>query len=77
MVAATRVGEAFTAAALLVVISTALLVSSVGLSMALGAFIAGLLLADSEYRHELEADIEPFKGPSRVCCSACSSSPWG
>jgi monovalent cation:proton antiporter-2 (CPA2) family protein len=62
MVAATRVGEAFTAAALLVVIGTALLVSSVGLSMALGAFVAGLLLADSEYRHELEADIEPFKG---------------
>ena len=62
MVAATRVSEAFTAAALLVVIGTALLVSSVGLSMALGAFVAGVLLADSEYRHELEADIEPFKG---------------
>jgi monovalent cation:proton antiporter-2 (CPA2) family protein len=62
VVAATKVGEAFTAAALLVVIGTALLVHAVGLSMALGAFIAGLLLADSEYRHELEADIEPFKG---------------
>jgi monovalent cation:proton antiporter-2 (CPA2) family protein len=62
IVAATKVGEAFTAAALLVVIGTALLVSAFGLSMALGAFIAGLLLADSEYRHELEADIEPFKG---------------
>ncbi len=62
MVAETRVSEAFTAAALLVVIGTALLVSSVGLSMALGAFVAGLLLADSEYRHELEADIAPFKG---------------
>jgi glutathione-regulated potassium-efflux system protein KefB len=61
-IAQTKVGEAFTAAALLVVIGTALLVSTVGLSMALGAFIAGLLLADSEYRHELEADIEPFKG---------------
>lgn len=62
IVAETRVGEAFTAAALLVVIGTALLASAAGLSMALGAFIAGLLLADSEYRHQLEADIEPFKG---------------
>jgi monovalent cation:proton antiporter-2 (CPA2) family protein len=62
VVAATKVREAFTAAALLVVIATALLVSWAGLSMALGAFVAGLLLADSEYRHELEADIEPFKG---------------
>jgi glutathione-regulated potassium-efflux system ancillary protein KefC/glutathione-regulated potassium-efflux system protein KefB len=62
IVAATRVREAFTAAALLVVVGTALLFQSVGLSMALGAFIAGVLLADSEYRHELEADIEPFKG---------------
>ena len=62
IVAQTRVNEAFTAAALLVVIGTALLMEAVGLSMALGAFIAGLLLADSEYRHELEADIEPFKG---------------
>lgn len=62
IVAQTRVNEAFTAAALLVVIGTAMLMEAVGLSMALGAFIAGLLLADSEYRHELEADIEPFKG---------------
>jgi glutathione-regulated potassium-efflux system ancillary protein KefC/glutathione-regulated potassium-efflux system protein KefB len=62
VVAETRVTEAFTAAALLVVIGTALLFATVGLSMALGAFVAGLLLADSEYRHELEADIEPFKG---------------
>jgi monovalent cation:proton antiporter-2 (CPA2) family protein len=61
-VAKTKVSEAFTAAALLVVVGTSLLVSAVGLSMALGAFVAGLLLADSEYRHELEADIEPFKG---------------
>ena len=52
----------FTAAALLVVVATALLVNAAGLSMALGAFIAGVLLADSEYRHELEADLEPFKG---------------
>lgn len=62
MVAETKVSEAFTAAALLVVIGTALLVNAVGMSMALGAFVAGLLLAESEYRHELEADIEPFKG---------------
>ena len=62
IVAATRAQEAFTAAALLVVVGTALLFESAGLSMALGAFIAGVLLADSEYRHELEADIEPFKG---------------
>jgi monovalent cation:proton antiporter-2 (CPA2) family protein len=62
MVAATRVAEAFTAAGLLVVIGTALLVSQVGLSLSLGAFLAGVLLADSEFRHELEADIEPFKG---------------
>src|ERR1700693_3571792 len=49
-------------AGLLVVIGTALLVSQVGLSLSLGAFLAGVLLADSEFRHELEADIEPFKG---------------
>lgn len=62
VVASTKVKEAFTAAALLVVVGTALLFDSLGLSMALGAFLAGVLLADSEYRHELEADIEPFKG---------------
>jgi monovalent cation:proton antiporter-2 (CPA2) family protein len=62
IVAATRVSEAFTAAGLLVVIATALLVGLVGLSLSLGAFLAGVLLADSEFRHELEADIEPFKG---------------
>jgi monovalent cation:proton antiporter-2 (CPA2) family protein len=62
IVAATRVAEAFTAAGLLVVIGTALLVSQVGLSLPLGSFLAGVLLADSEFRHELEADIEPFKG---------------
>jgi monovalent cation:proton antiporter-2 (CPA2) family protein len=61
-VAASRSQEIFTAAALLVVIVTALLMQQVGLSMALGVFLAGVLLADSEYRHELEADIEPFKG---------------
>lgn len=54
--------ELFTSAALLIVMGTAGLMHLVGLSMALGAFIAGVLLADSEYKHELEADIEPFKG---------------
>lgn len=54
--------EVFVAAALLVVVGTALIMQLAGLSMALGAFLAGVLLADSEYRHELEADIEPFKG---------------
>jgi uncharacterized protein (DUF924 family)/voltage-gated potassium channel Kch len=62
IVAQVRVTEVFTAAALLTVVGTALLVNAVGLSMALGAFLAGVLLADSEFRHELEADIEPFKG---------------
>ncbi len=51
-----------TATALLVVIGTAWLMEEAGISMALGAFLAGLLLADSEYRHELESQIEPFKG---------------
>ena len=54
--------EVFVAATLLVVMGTALLMQQAGLSMALGSFLAGVLLADSEYRHELEADIEPFKG---------------
>jgi glutathione-regulated potassium-efflux system ancillary protein KefC/glutathione-regulated potassium-efflux system protein KefB len=53
--------ELFTAAALLVVIGTALLMNHIGLSMALGAFIAGVLMADSEFRHEVEAELEPFK----------------
>ena len=57
-----NVREIFIATTLLVVIGTALIMQSVGLSMALGAFLAGVLLADSEFRHELEADIEPFKG---------------
>ncbi len=61
-VARTRTPELFTATALLIVAGTALLMDSVGISMALGAFLAGVLLANSEYRHELEADIEPFKG---------------
>ncbi|NWL77227.1 glutathione-regulated potassium-efflux system protein KefB [Pseudomonas taiwanensis] len=54
--------EVSTATSLLVVVGTAWLMELAGVSMALGAFIAGLLLADSEYRHELEAQIEPFKG---------------
>ena len=62
IVASTHSQELFTATALLLVLGTALAVSSVGMSMAMGAFLAGVLLADSQYRHELEADIEPFKG---------------
>ncbi len=54
--------EIFTAASLLLVVATASLMNAVGLSMALGAFLAGVLLAESEYRRELETDIEPFKG---------------
>ena len=54
--------ELFTATALLFVTGIALLMSAVGLSPALGTFIAGVVLANSEYRHELESDIEPFKG---------------
>jgi glutathione-regulated potassium-efflux system ancillary protein KefC len=54
--------EIFTAASLLLVVATAALMQSVGLSMALGAFLAGVLLAESEYRTELETDLEPFKG---------------
>ena len=54
--------EIFTAAALLLVVATAALMQSVGLSMALGAFLAGVLLAESEYRKALETDLEPFKG---------------
>ena len=61
-VAKTRQREAFTAVALLVVIGVALLMTKVGLSPALGAFVAGVVLASSEYRHELESDLEPFKG---------------
>jgi glutathione-regulated potassium-efflux system protein KefB len=62
VVAKTGLPEVSTATALLVVIGTAWMMDMVGVSMALGAFLAGLLLADSEYRHELEAQIEPFKG---------------
>jgi len=62
MVAAAGIPELFTATALLVVIGAALLMEIAGMSMVLGAFLAGMLLADSEYRHQLEADIAPFKG---------------
>ena len=61
-IAKSKTPEIFTAAALLLVVGIAYLMVLVGLSMALGAFLAGVLLADSEYRRELEADIEPFKG---------------
>ncbi len=61
-IARSRTPEIFTAASLLVVVGIAGLMQLVGLSMALGAFLAGVLLAESEYRRELETDIEPFKG---------------
>lgn len=61
-IARAHVPEIFTAAALLLVIGIALLMTKVGLSPALGTFLAGVVLATSEYRHELEGDIEPFKG---------------
>ncbi len=61
-IAETRLREVFVGFSLLVVLGTAALMEFVGLSMALGAFLAGVMLADSEYRHELELDIEPFKG---------------
>ena len=62
IVAQTRMREIFTAAALLLVVGIAVLMSYVGLSPALGTFLAGVVLANSEFRHELESDIEPFKG---------------
>jgi len=61
-IAKTRLRELFTASALLLVVSIALLMQLVGLSPALGTFLAGVVLANSEYRHELESDLEPFKG---------------
>src|SRR6185295_11965086 len=62
LLAWTGAREVMTAAALLVVLGAAVLMQIVGMSMALGAFLAGVLLAESSYRHELEADIEPFRG---------------
>jgi monovalent cation:proton antiporter-2 (CPA2) family protein len=62
LVAAAGSHEIFSATSLMLVIASTLLMDSAGLSMGLGAFVAGVLLADSEYRHEIEANIEPFKG---------------
>ena len=61
-IARSKTPEIFTATSLLLVVGIAMLMTQVGLSMALGAFLAGVLLADSEYRSELETNIEPFKG---------------
>src|SRR5690606_1604407 len=60
--ARTQIPEVFTASTLLVVLGTAWFVQLGGISMSLGAFLAGVLLADSEYRHEIEARVDPFKG---------------
>ena len=62
IIAATKSDEIFTAAALLVVVGAAIAMQFAGLSMAMGAFLAGVLLAESEFRHQLETDIEPFRG---------------
>ncbi|MBP1850448.1 monovalent cation:proton antiporter-2 (CPA2) family protein [Rhizobium halophytocola] len=62
IIARTGAHEVMIAAALFVVLGSAMLMQAVGLSMAMGAFLAGVLLAESSYRHELEADIEPFRG---------------
>ncbi len=61
-IAASKLREIFTASALALVVGVAVLMQTVGLSPALGAFLGGVVLADSEYRHELESDLEPFKG---------------
>lgn len=61
-IASARIREIFTAFSLMLIIGIALLMEAVGLSMALGAFLAGVVLAESEYKHELEINIEPFKG---------------
>lgn len=62
LVASAQMQEIFTAAGLLLVLGSAVLMEHLGLSMGLGAFLAGVLVADSEFRHQLESDIEPFKG---------------
>jgi glutathione-regulated potassium-efflux system protein KefB len=62
IVASTQIAEVFTATALLVVLGTAWIMEIAGIQMSLGAFVAGVLLADSEFRHEIESQIEPFKG---------------
>lgn len=61
-IAESRVQEVFIATSLLIVIGTGVLLESVGLSMGMGAFLAGMMLANSEYRHELESNLGPFKG---------------
>ncbi|MBX5173372.1 potassium transporter [Rhizobium sp. NZLR1b] len=62
LLAKTRTREVMTAGALLVVLGAALLMAAVGLSMAMGAFLAGVMLSGSSYRHQIESDIEPFRG---------------
>lgn len=62
IVAGTGIHELFIAAALALVVGSALAMQALGLSMGLGAFLAGMMVADSEYRHQLESDVEPFKG---------------
>ena len=62
LVATSRTAEVFTATAVLAVLGTAWLMEAVGLSLALGAFLAGLMMADSHYRHQVTADIQPFRG---------------
>ncbi len=62
LLAAAQAREVMTAAALLVVLGAALLMQLGGLSMAMGAFLAGVLLSESTFRHQLEADVEPFRG---------------
>ena len=62
LIGGARMPEVFTATSLLIVVGTAFLADKAGLSMSLGAFLAGVLLSGSEYRHELQADIEPFEG---------------
>lgn len=62
LIAASRIPEVFTATALIIVVGSALLMEEIGLSMGMGAFLAGVLLANSEYRHELETSLSPFKG---------------
>ncbi|OZA06557.1 MAG: glutathione-regulated potassium-efflux system protein KefC [Methylophilaceae bacterium 17-44-8] len=86
MIAQTEIREIFVAFSLLLVISVSLAMQSVGLSMALGTFLAGVLLADSEYRYELRLDIEPVKGlllglffiavGMSVDLSLLANSPW-
>src|SRR5690606_10915685 len=62
LLALAKAREVMTAAALLVVLGAALLMQVTGLSMAMGAFLAGVLLSESTFRHQIEADIEPFRG---------------